>query len=128
MGDFGNPGKQAFRALRGIGEGKAPEQRLSHALAKHGRYVILLADIDSKVEHPDHRYLLGFWVRVIWTCQEKCSREPPQSLLPGGFEAERSVAEFRFKSRRRLMRPPLAAFYGKQRVFSKFCVNLQTGV
>ena len=33
--------------------------------------MILLADIDSEVEHLDHRYLYGFWVRVILRPDER---------------------------------------------------------
>ena len=60
MGNFGNPGSQALRAFCGVGEGKTFEQRFLDALAQHGRHMMLLADIDSKVEHLDHRYLLDF--------------------------------------------------------------------
>jgi hypothetical protein len=60
VGNFGDPGSQALRAFCGIGEGKAFEQGLLDAFSEHGRHIMLLADIDSKVEHLDHRYLLDF--------------------------------------------------------------------
>ena len=70
-GDFGNPGEQAFRAFGGVGERKAFEQRFPDAFPEHGCHMMLLADIDSKVEHCDHRRLCGFWVRVLLRTDER---------------------------------------------------------
>lgn len=59
-GNIGNPDHQAPRTICGIGEGKVLEQRFLHAFTQQGCHMVILADIDSKVEHLDHRYLLDF--------------------------------------------------------------------